>query len=178
MQTVSACDLCNGLKADFDGALRDYLAADVDSSQHAKAAALLEDVMRAISGKHTDMFNRFYEGRSIPLFDRDGHFEAMGWEVPLGNNLAHIEAVNWITRGMHWVVFGERTHPKTVDSRLVDRYRRRTFLLESAIRGANQGHFQQGEQYACTYAQSVTGRVLWQHIFFDSVLFVSQSQRP
>lgn len=177
LQTVAACSDCNGTKAKYDGPLRDFLVADVDASQHEKAAALLPTVERAVQRRQTRMFDRFYEGRSYPLFDREGRFSGMGWEMPV-DDLDHVEAVNWITRGMHWVILGERADGESVKSTLIDRYRRHDFMFESAIRGGHQGFFQQGDQYACTYARGADGRVYWHHVFFDTVLFVTRTWRP
>lgn len=164
------------MKSLCDAPLRDFLAFDVDSSQHPDAKALIPQVERAVLSNRSRSFDRFYEGREIPFFDREGKFDSLGWEFPASSS-NHISALDWITRGMHWVVFKERTKPESVKSVLIDRYKRHDLMLESAVKGGFQAFFKQGEQYACAYAHGAGGKVYWHHIFFDSVLFVSLSSR-
>jgi hypothetical protein len=152
------------------------LAIDVDSSQHVKTKTLFDAVERAAKQKQLRMLDRFYDGKTVPLFDREGKFDTLGWQVPMDDDF-HIQAVNWITRGIHWVVFGERSSIQDVKSSMVDRYSRHDFMLKGAVAGAFQGHFKQGEQYGCAFGQTPAGDVYWWHVFFDTVLVVSKSKR-
>jgi hypothetical protein len=177
LQTIPACKKCNGDKALVDETLLYYLSADIDSSQHEKAKPLLlGPTSRAAARNQVRMLDKFYDGKTVPSFTRDGDYDAPAWAVEIDFDPVY-KAVEWITRGMHWLVFKEIPEISTLGVYVVDRYQRKDVMVKSLSAGGFQAHFKQGEQYGCTWGETPSGVMYWYHVFFDSVLFVARSHR-
>jgi hypothetical protein len=107
MMTIPACGKCNLAKSQVDNTLRDYLVGDVDSSQHPISEQIFKAKMEtAMRENHVRLLDSFYEGKSIPAFTSEGNFDTFVYAIPIDEQ-SLLQVVTWITRGMHWQVFGE-----------------------------------------------------------------------
>ena len=177
MLTVGSCNICNSdKKAKLYTFLRDCLVVDIDVKRHPIAGELFEtDFMRTMKEGHTGTFEQFYKGRPVALNRWDGEGLELGWAIEIDDQ-SLLGAVKYITQGMHWDVFGEVTHRDSVSVYLIPRGDRREFMMRSSGLSLFRGYFRQGEQFTSVFGQSEDGRVLWHHIFFDTMLFIGFSQ--
>lgn len=174
---IPACSDCNGTKSQVDDDLRDYLTINITSQAHPVATELFNDtVIRAAEGNHIRLVDRFYEGRNVNLATRSGFLFGLGYEVPFDDQPV-TEAVRWLTRGMHWAVYGESLD---ADSTVVWRIPNDQVLTWAMRFHSYPGKdfYAQGEPFTCGWVQADDGRVLWAHSFFDTSLFMAMTKRP
>jgi hypothetical protein len=172
MMTIPACEKCNGAKGQVDNTLRDYLVGDLDSSQPPVSEQIFQAKMEtAIKENHVRLLDNFYAGRSIPAFTREGNFDTFVYAIPIDDQPL-LEAVAWLTRGLHWQVFGESVTAADTTVKLVDRYKREDIVVQLAVLGF-AGHIVQGDPFTCGWIVGEQGSVFWVHSFFDSVVFLA-----
>jgi hypothetical protein len=169
---IPACSNCNNAKSQVDDDLRDYLTINFATQTHPAATQLFHDtVIRAAEDNHIRLLDRFYEGKNVGLVTPSGFLFDLGYEVPFDDQPI-VEAVKWLTRGMHWAVYGE-----TVDAgtslvwRIPDDQVQKWAVRFHGFSGKD--FYIQGEPYTCGWVKAEDGRVLWAHSFFDSALFMA-----
>jgi hypothetical protein len=175
MMTIPACGKCNLAKSQVDNTLRDYLVGDVDSSQHPISEQIFKAKMEtAMRENHVRLLDSFYEGKSIPAFTSEGNFDTFVYAIPIDEQ-SLLQVVTWITRGMHWQVFGESITAADTSVKLVDRYKREDLVVQLAVLGL-AGHFVQGDPFTCGWVVGEQGSVFWVLSFFDSVVFLARTR--
>jgi len=172
---IPACADCNSTKSRVDNALRDFLVIDLDSSAHAVAQEVFREKMAsAVSGNHVRLIDDFYNGEHAPIFNREGNFDGTAYAIP-ADFVPVYEAVNWLTRGLHWAAFGVSIDAASTKVSLVDRYKRLDVVVKLATLGWTDV-FEQGDPFKVSWLVAPSGTVYWAHVFFGSVLFFCRTQ--
>lgn len=168
---IPACRPCNHAKSQVDGSLRDYLSINSVSQRHPVAMELFHDtVIRAAERNQIRLLDQFFEGRDVWRTTPTG-IRIPEYEIPYDDQPVH-DAVVWLTRGMHWAVYGtaiEADHTKLwlIPPELVFEWIQRFHSFPG------RDYFIQGEPFTCGWATATDGGTIWAHSFFDSVLFMA-----
>ena len=118
----------------------------------------------------------FFHGSNIPTFTREGHYDGLAYAI-LANLDPVLDAVAWITRGLHWQIFGDSIEFTSTKVILVDRYARLDTIVKMAVQGWTD-HFTQGDPFTTGWIVAPSGTIYWAHVFFDSVLFLARTRLP
>lgn len=181
-----ACPACNGMKSKVDNLLRDYLVIDEDGSCHPLAAKLMTNgtIERAVQGKHIKILRSFEEGVVLPRVTPAGIIWGAHFGIPLDRqDWEHIaEAVDYISRGLYWVVTGEAmSNDMAVSSRLIPRPDRVEALerFGHIARVAQQFHPEAGNwieigNVYSGFMAAAPGGMYWYHVFYNGVTFLSR----
>ncbi len=183
---VPACLLCNGQKSKVDNFLRDYLVIDEDRSCHPLAAKLISNgtIERAVQGKHVKILRSFEDGVVLPRVTPAGIIWGAHYGIPLDQKDWEqiAEAVDYVSRGLYWVVTGEAmTSDMAVSSRLIPRVDRVEALKRFGhiSRIAQEFHpeagnwIEIGDVYS-GFMAAAPGGMYWYHVFYNGVTLLSR----
>lgn len=176
---IPACRSCNDAKSRVDGALRDFLTINIESQRHPVATELFGGtVIRAAENNRVRLLDQFFEGREVQRVTPSGIFIELAYEVPYDHQPIN-DAVVWLTRGMHWAVYGRSVDAASTLVWLIPPEEKLLWVKKfHGYRGRNS--FTQGDPFTCGWVATEDGDALWAHSFFDSVLFmaVTRPRKP
>lgn len=169
---IPACHACNHAKSLVDGELRDFLTIDIDSQKHPIATELFNTTtIKAAGYNNIRMVDRFFDGSIGTRFNPAERSVEVTYGVPFDEPRL-TEAVSWLTRGMHWYVYGTSVDMDSTRVRLVEPENVLKWLRFIGDR-KKADFYEQGDPYIGWWTLIDNEGTLWMHVFFGTKVFVA-----